>query len=66
MSAGPVGDLVSLKDWGPVRASGTNLDRSATFDVRNVTGRSVLLWLTQLPVGANGRHYLDVSEVTVA
>ncbi len=62
----PVGELTSLGDWGPARADGTNLDRSATFDTGGVQGRSVLLWLTQLPTGANGRHYVDVSGVTVA
>jgi len=66
VSGRPVGALTSLGDWGPARADGSNLDRSATFDTGGVKGRSVLLWLTQLPAGQNGRHYVDVSEVTVA
>ena len=62
----PVGELTNLADWGPVRAHGTDLDRSHTFDTGGVKGRSVLLWLTQLPTGDNGKHYVDVSEVRVA
>ncbi len=62
----PVGELTSLGDWGPVRAEGRNLNRSAIFDTGAAKGRSVLLWLTQLPAGPNGRHFVDVTEVTVA
>jgi hypothetical protein len=62
----PVGSLTSLADWGPVRASGSDLDRSHAFAVRGVKGQSVLLWLTQLPPGDNGQHYVQVAEVKVA
>ncbi len=46
--------------------SGSDLDRSHTFEIGGVKGRSVLLWLTQLPTGDNGKHYVDVTEVRVA
>ena len=62
----PVGELTRLDDWGPVRAQGSDLDGSHTFSTGAVKGRSVLLWLTQLPVGARGKHYVEVSEVRVA
>jgi serine/threonine-protein kinase len=58
--------LTSLDDWGPVRAEGSNLDASHTFDTGRVKGRSVLLWLTQLPKRQNGQHYVSVSEVKIA
>ena len=45
----PTGELTTLSDWGPVRAHGSDLERSHTFDTGGVKGRSVLLWLTQLP-----------------
>jgi serine/threonine-protein kinase len=61
------GDLTSLADWGKVRASASDIATDAhTFDVRGVTGRSVLVWFTQLPVGDGGQHYVEVSEVKVA
>jgi serine/threonine protein kinase len=62
----PVGELTTLADWGPVRVRGSDLERSHTFETGGVKGRSVLLWLTQLPTGDNGKHYVDVSEVRVA
>jgi serine/threonine-protein kinase len=61
-----VGELTTLDAWGPVRAQGSDLDLSHTFDTGGVKGRSVLLWLTQLPTRANGQHYVDVAEVKVA
>jgi len=66
----PVESLAKLADWGPVRAQGTDLPRSHTFDFSGVKGRSVLLWLTQLPAGQNNagdtEHFVDVDEVKVA
>ena len=61
----PAASLQRLADWGPVRASGNGLDRTHTFQFGGVKGQSVLLWLTQLPAGDNGRHYVEVSEVKV-
>ena len=61
-----VGELTTLGEWGPVRAQGSDLDRSHTFTFDGVKGRSVLLWLTQLPIGENGKHAVDVNEVKVA
>ena len=41
-----------------------------TFTFGGVKGRSVLLWLTQLPAGQNNsgeaKHFVDVAEVKVA
>ncbi len=66
----PVGSLAALSDWGPVRAKGADLPRSHTFTFDGVKGRSVLLWLTQLPAGQNNsgetKHFVDIAEVTVA
>ena len=66
----PAGNLVTLADWGPARADGSDLARSHTFEFDGVKGRSVLLWLTQLPKGQNNsgetKHFLDVAEVKVA
>ena len=59
-------ELQTLGDWGEARTHGSDLERTHTFDVGGVKGRSVLLWLTQLPAGENGKHYVDVSEVRVA
>ena len=59
-------ELTTLGDWGEARAHGSDLERTHTFEVGGVTARSVLLWLTQLPAGDNGKHYVDVSEVRVA
>ena len=59
-------ELQTLGDWGKARTHGSDLERTHTFDVGGVKGRSVLLWLTQLPAGENGKHYVDVSEVRVA
>jgi serine/threonine-protein kinase len=65
-----VADLATLDDWGPVRASGSNLDRAKTFEFDGVKGRSVLLWLTELPTAQNNsgetKHYVEVAEVKVA
>jgi hypothetical protein len=57
----------SLADWGPVRARGDGLPMSYTFDTggAGVKGRSVLVWFSQLPAGKEGKHYVEVSEVTV-
>jgi serine/threonine-protein kinase len=62
----PASELTSLGDWGPVRVQGADLPTSHTFDTGGVKGRSVLLWLTQLPTGSNGQHYVQVAEVKVA
>jgi serine/threonine-protein kinase len=59
-------ELETLGDWGEARAHGSDLERTHTFEVGGVKARSVLLWLTQLPAGENGKHYVDVSEVRVA
>jgi serine/threonine-protein kinase len=56
----------SLSDWGSVRASGDNLGTSHRFDVANVHGSYVLLWLTQLPQTADGGWQLRVREIRVA
>jgi serine/threonine-protein kinase len=62
----PVGALSSLSDWGPVRATGSDLAETHTFQLHGVKGQSVLVWLTQLPAGDNGRHYVELAEVKVA
>jgi serine/threonine-protein kinase len=62
----PASSLQSLGDWGSVRASGTDLAQSHEFTFKGVKGRSVLVWLTQLPAGDNGQHYVEVAEVKVA
>jgi hypothetical protein len=53
-----------------VRAEGSDLARSHTFDLDGVKGQSVLLWLTQLPTGQNNsgetKHFVEVAEVKVA
>jgi hypothetical protein len=65
----PVDSLTSLSDWEPVRAKGSDLAHSHTFEFDGVKGRSVLLWLTQLPTGQNNngetRHFVDIAEVKV-
>ncbi len=65
-----VDSLTSLSDWGDVRAQGSDLGKQHTFPISAVKGQSVLLWLTQLPVGQNNsgetKHFVDVSEVKVA
>jgi hypothetical protein len=58
--------LTTLADWGPARAEASDLDSSHTFDIHRVKGRSVLVWLTKLPQHDDGKHYVAVSEVTVA
>jgi putative peptidoglycan lipid II flippase len=66
----PVESLTALSDWGDARAKGSDLPASHTFEVSGVKGRSVLLWLTQLPTGQNKngetKHFVDVAEVKVA
>jgi hypothetical protein len=65
----PASSLTSgkLADWVPVRgADGSDLQSSHTFETGGVKARSVLLWLTHLPAGENGKHYVDVTEVKVA
>ena len=62
----PVANLTKLADWGDARASGSDLDRTKAFAFSGVKGQSVLVWFTQLPVGDNGKHYVDVTEVKVA
>ena len=71
MSDKPAGELTTLDDWGEPRAEGSDLERSdKTFETGGVKGRSVLLWLTQLPVNENNsgesKHFVDVTEVRVA
>jgi hypothetical protein len=61
--------LTTLTDWGPVRAQGTDLAPAHTFALdgsSGVKGRSILLWLTQLPAGDGGKHSVRVAEVTLA
>ncbi len=65
VSERPVGQLNSLGDWGPVRARGNDLGTSHEFTTDGVKGRSMLLWITQMPVGDDDQHYVDVSEVRV-
>jgi hypothetical protein len=52
-----------------VRAKGSDLPRQHTFETSGVTGRSVLLWLTELPAGQNNsgetKHFVEVTEVKV-
>jgi serine/threonine-protein kinase len=62
----PASDLTTLDAWGPARATASDLPQSHTFDTRSVKGQSVLVWLTQLPAGDNGKHYVEVTEVKVA
>jgi hypothetical protein len=70
VSGKPVSDLVSLSDWGPVLAKGSDLGEVHTFPTGKVKGQSVLIWFTELPVQDNNKgepkHYLEVSEVKVA
>jgi serine/threonine-protein kinase len=65
----PVANLTRLSDWGEARAKGSDLAASHTFELDGVKGRSVLLWLTQLPTGENRngetKHFVDVTEVKV-
>ena len=58
--------LTTLGDWGAVRVQGSDLSRSHTFDIGGIKGQSVLVWLTQLPKGDNGQHFVSVSEVRLA
>jgi serine/threonine-protein kinase len=66
----PADNLRKLSDWGDVRAKGSDLSHSRVFELDGVTGRSVLLWLTQLPSGQNNngesKHFVEVTEVKVA
>jgi hypothetical protein len=67
----PVGNLTRLSDWGDVRASASDIDRTShTFGFSGVKGQSVLVWLTQLPAGQNNggetKHFVDVTGVKVA
>jgi eukaryotic-like serine/threonine-protein kinase len=63
----PASSLTTLADWGDPQVSASDIaGLSHTFDTGATKGRSVLLWLTQLPPGDNGKHYVDVTEVTVA
>ncbi|HEX9504420.1 MAG TPA: hypothetical protein VGA62_00285, partial [Acidimicrobiia bacterium] len=65
VSQQPAVGLTSLADWGPVRASDTDLGPTHTFRVGSRTARSVLVWLTALPAGPGG-HALEVAGVRVA
>jgi putative peptidoglycan lipid II flippase len=48
--------------WGPVRASGSDLDPEATLTLDSpASGQFVLLWLTRLPPDGN----LGIAEVAV-
>ncbi len=59
--------LTSLPSWGGAVAQGSDLGTTATFDLpRGTHARSVLLWLTHLPTGDEGKQYLEVAEVKVA
>jgi eukaryotic-like serine/threonine-protein kinase len=58
--------LTTLADWGEPRASADVDSTSHTFEVGGVRGRSVLVWLTSLPKGADGREHLAVAEVRLA
>jgi hypothetical protein len=66
----PVANLTKLADWGDARASGSDLDRTKTFEFSGVKGQSVLVWFTQLPASQNNsgatKHFVDVTEVKVA
>ena len=59
--------LTSLADWGDPVATGTNLPVEHRFAVDPARpARSVLVWFTMLPTGANGREQLDVNEIQLA
>jgi hypothetical protein len=62
----PASELTYLADWGPVRAQGSDLASVHDFDTGGVRGRSVLVWITQMPVDANGKYSVEISEVRVA
>jgi hypothetical protein len=55
-----------LSDWGSVRASGDDLGTTHRFDLGNVHGSYVLVWLTQLPQTADGGWQLRLREIRVA
>jgi serine/threonine-protein kinase len=56
----------ALSDWGQPRAQGSDLGTKKTFDVGRASGKYVLVWLTALPTGADGKRSLQIDEVTVA
>jgi hypothetical protein len=66
----PADSLTTLGAWGDAVASGSDLDRTKTFDFGGVKGQSVLVWFTQLPSAQNNngesKHYVEVAEVKVA
>jgi hypothetical protein len=67
VSAADGATLTALSDWGDPLASGSDLRESHTFTVEpSHTGRSVLLWFTALPTHADGRQWLEVTDVQLA
>jgi hypothetical protein len=59
--------LTSLADWGDPVATGSDLATSHTFSITpSRSSRSVLLWFTALPRGADGKDALAVAEVELA
>jgi eukaryotic-like serine/threonine-protein kinase len=62
----PADELTSLADWGPARAQGSDLASVHDFDTGGVRGRSVLVWITQMPVDAGGKYSVEITEVRVA
>ena len=65
MSDQDVAQLTTLDDWGPVRAEGSNLDAAHTFAVGGVHGPVGAGVVHTAADRANGKHYVDVSEVEV-
>jgi hypothetical protein len=62
----PAAELTSLDDWGDAKVQAPDIgDRSHSFDVGHAKGRMVLLWLTRLPAGDNGQHFVEVTNVEV-
>jgi serine/threonine-protein kinase len=58
--------LTTLADWGhPVATVDNTAEASHKFTFDRTKARSVLVWLTSLPRGADGQQSLQVSEVTV-
>ena len=58
-------NLTRLNNWGQPVASADDAGTSRSFDFSATKARSVLVWFTKLPTGANGSQYVQVSEVTV-
>jgi serine/threonine-protein kinase len=64
LSDRPAASMRALADWGPSRASGSDLPLQWIAETRGRTARSILVWLTQLPAGPNG-HAVEIAEVKV-